>query len=302
MDRPGERAASPKFGRLRAVSFVVVLFLIGLWILPNFRQAPTSAGADVAVLSLANRPIYVVSGTCDEPGEVAWQLNDLTAPDGTGWGSADADRTEYSFSANVPLTINALLSAPYAIRVVESESEADKVIVCGNLGGIPDSVGTLVIGLRSQSGYDVSGIVVLSPSPSDTTRTLASAFITGSGLGEVEVEGAPTAAPEATLAEGGTTTQPTAAAPIEVTNTPYVAYPTAQPTEDDNGGGGDDGGGDDHGGNGGGGDDGEGGGSGSGSGSDDGGGSGSSGKDGSSSNSGSSDDGGTGSDDSGHSA
>ena len=129
------------------------------------------------------RPVYLNAGTCDDLGDIQWPLNPLTSPDGEK-GGPETDRTEYSFTANVPLTISNMLASKYAIGVHESGEKIDNLIACGNVGGVPDSVGTLVVGLREQGGSGVTGIAVLSPSPADPAMTYISVFITGAGLGD----------------------------------------------------------------------------------------------------------------------
>ena len=109
------------------------------------------------------RPIYVYAGVCHDLGDIQWPLNNLTSPAGERGGPDETDRTEYSFTANVPLTISQMLAGEYAINVHESGEEIDSTLACGNIGGVADGVGTLVIGLREQAGSGVTGIAVLSP-------------------------------------------------------------------------------------------------------------------------------------------
>jgi hypothetical protein len=158
------------------------------------------------------------------------------SPDGDDRGSNDADRTEYSFTANVPLTIDQMLSGKYAMNVHESEKSIGNSIACGNIGGVADSVGTLVIGLRQRGGSDVTGIAVLSPSPANSSMSFASVFITGSGLGDAigTIDPDPAPADDAN--------PPVADAP-PVNDSP----PGTDPPPDDGDDGGDDDGGDDDG-------------------------------------------------------
>lgn len=153
---------------------------VALWM--NWPAGARSESAEASIPQ-APRPISIYSGQCSGLADVVWPLNALTSPDGTAAGVEDADRTEYSFTANVPLTIDSLLTGQYAINVLKSEDDPTTSIACGNVGGVPDSLGTLVLGLRVQGDWNVTGIAVLSPSPSDPTRTLISVFITGSDLG-----------------------------------------------------------------------------------------------------------------------
>ena len=107
-------------------------------------------------ISPVPRPIFIYEGACGELGKVSWPLNNLISPDGVDGGWQDADRTEYSFTANVPLTIQAMMSGAFAINVHESAEHLDHVLSCGNIGGVPDLVGTLVIGLRGQGNADIT--------------------------------------------------------------------------------------------------------------------------------------------------
>ena len=145
----------------------------------------TTSGRDAdGAIPPVPRPVRVYAGSCGTLSDVVWPLNDLVSPDGQDGGSKDADRTEYSFTANLPMTIAAMLSGSYAIDVHESQDALDHSLTCGNVGGVPDAVGTLVIGLRNQDGTDITGIAVLSPSPSDPGMTFVSVFISGGGLGD----------------------------------------------------------------------------------------------------------------------
>lgn len=176
------------------------------------------------------RPIYLYSGSCDDLGEIQWPLNNLTSPDGEDGGSEDADRTEYSFTANVPIAIGSMLSGDFAVNIHESGENIANSIACGNIGGVADSVGTLVIGVREEGGSDVTGIAVLAPSPSDSAMTLVSVFITGTGLGDAT----------------GTIGIPPP--PVADDNPPVENQPPADDVPIDDGGGDDDDGGDDDGG------------------------------------------------------
>ncbi len=175
------------------------------------------------------RPIYIYAGACGELGEVAWPLNNLTSPDGSAAGSDDADRTEYSFTSNVPLTIDALLAGSFAINIHESSENPDQMLACGNVGGVPDAVGTLVLGLRIQGDLDVTGIAVLSPSPSDLSRTLVSVFITGSALGDQTgtIKPESTAIPDLPVVDN---TNPPGGDPTVIV-VPTTDDPVVEPTE-----------------------------------------------------------------------
>jgi hypothetical protein len=172
----------------------------------------------------------------------AWPLNNLAAPDGPAWGNTDSDRTQYSFTANVPFTIQQLLAEPFAIAVAADLDHQDDLIACANIGGITDQIGTLVIGIRPEQDLHLSGVAVLSPSASDPTRTLVSAFLTGAALGVFETDGiAPPTEDAQDVPVQPTTADPVATEPpVIITTEPPVVeptpYPTADPTQDDDDG------------------------------------------------------------------
>jgi hypothetical protein len=163
------------------------------------------------------------------------------SPEGEDGGSNDSDRTEYSFTANVPLTIDQMLAGDFAINVHESDESLDNSIACGNIGGVADAVGQLVVGIREEGGSDVTGIVVMSPSPANSTMTYVSAFITGVGLGDA-IGTIGQEAPSAELTSAPVDGAPPADDPPPSTDPPPVVNP---PPGDDDEGDDDDGAGDD---------------------------------------------------------
>ena len=193
------------------------------------------------------RPTFLYAGSCDDLDQIQWPLNDLMSPDGDDRGSDDTDRTEYSFTANVPLTIEQMLGGAFAVNVHESDEEMGNVIACGNIGGVADAVGQLVIGLKEQGGSDVTGIVVLSPSPANATMTYVSAFITGSGLGD-EIGTINQEVPSAGTADPPVEDAPPANEPPPGADPPPVVNPPPDDDEGDDGVGDDDAGSDDGGG------------------------------------------------------
>lgn len=119
------------------------------------------ASSPVAATDLPARPISLVSGDCNAPGELVQELLEATYPIGERQGAATGVVSETSFT-RVPILLNDLLSGPAAILVAESADAPDVVIACADLGGIQDEIGGFVIGLtpRNDSGY--AGIVYLS--------------------------------------------------------------------------------------------------------------------------------------------
>ena len=122
------------------------------------------------------RPAHIHSGNCVELGDVVVPLTNLTAPVSEGVGQADrAILAESSFTA-VPMTLDAILAADHAINVHLSAEQIDTYIACGELGGVVDAGGTLVVGLREQSDSGYTGIAFLSPGV-DGASTDVSVFI-----------------------------------------------------------------------------------------------------------------------------
>ncbi|MDQ2683987.1 MAG: hypothetical protein M3Y37_10720, partial [Chloroflexota bacterium] len=176
------------------------------------------------------RPAYLYAGTCDAPGAIQWPLNSLVSPGGEPGGAEDRDRTEYSFTGNVPLGIDLMLTGEYMIAVHESGENPDRVLVCGNIGGVADSAGTLVVGLRQASEVEAAGVAVLSPSPANPTMTLISVFVSGPGLGdEVGTIGIP---PVATADPGVPDTD---SPPVDTQPEPVNPDPGDDDDDDDDG-------------------------------------------------------------------
>ena len=103
-------------------------------------------------------------------------LTDLTAPVGEGVGQAESATPAESSFTNVPMTLDAILGADHAINVHLSAERIDTYIACGELGGVVDASGSLVVGLREESDSGYTGIAFLSPG-ADGASTDVSVFI-----------------------------------------------------------------------------------------------------------------------------
>lgn len=122
------------------------------------------------------RPAHIHTGDCVDLGDVVAPLTDLTAPVGEGAGqAAEATPAESSFT-NVPMTLDAILGTDHAINVHLSAEQIDTYIACGEVGGVVDATGALVIGLREQSDSGFTGIAFLAPG-ADGASTDVSVFI-----------------------------------------------------------------------------------------------------------------------------
>jgi hypothetical protein len=124
----------------------------------------------------ATRPAHIHAGNCVELGDVVIPLSDLTAPIGEGVGQADRATPAESSFTSVPMTLDAILGADHAINVHLSAERIDTYIACGELGGVIDATGALVVGLREESDSGYTGIAFLSPG-ADGASTDVSVFI-----------------------------------------------------------------------------------------------------------------------------
>jgi hypothetical protein len=129
----------------------------------------------VAAVPIA-RPVHIHSGDCVALGDVVVPLTDLTAPVGEGAGQADeATQAESSFTV-VPMTLDAMLASDHAINVHLSAESIDTYIACGEIGGVVDINGALIVGLREQNNAGYTGIAFLQPNI-DGVSTDVSVFI-----------------------------------------------------------------------------------------------------------------------------
>jgi hypothetical protein len=130
----------------------------------------------IARLVTPARPAHIHSGNCMELGDVVVPLTDLTAPISESVGQAESATTGESSFTTVPMTLDAILGADHAINVHLSAERIDTYIACGELGGVVDSSGSLVVGLREESNSGYTGIAFLSPG-ADGASTDVSVFI-----------------------------------------------------------------------------------------------------------------------------
>ena len=122
------------------------------------------------------RPAHIHSGNCVELGDVVVPLTGLIAPVSEEVGQADRATPAESSLTTVPLTLDAILGADHAINIHLSAERIDTYIACGEIGGVVDPSGALVIGLREESDSGYTGIAFLAPG-ADGASTNASVFI-----------------------------------------------------------------------------------------------------------------------------
>ncbi|MEA2511616.1 MAG: hypothetical protein QOJ59_1103 [Thermomicrobiales bacterium] len=128
------------------------------------------------------RPAHIHTGTCPEIGDVVQPLTNLTAPEGDTVGQETALQAEYSYTL-VPLSLDAILAEDHAINVHESMENIGNYIACGDIGGVVDANGQLVVGLAEVNDSGFTGIAFLAPNADDPNSTDVSTFIAPTGAG-----------------------------------------------------------------------------------------------------------------------
>ena len=140
-------------------------------------QETVTPGADETPAPATGRPVHVHTGSCgEELGGVVQPLTNLDAPAGDAEGQGGAVVAESSFTT-VPMALDDMLAADHAINAHLSTEEAGTYIACGEIGGVRDATGSLVIGLKEQNDSGFTGIAFLAPNVADATQTDISVFI-----------------------------------------------------------------------------------------------------------------------------
>jgi uncharacterized cupredoxin-like copper-binding protein len=136
---------------------------------------PTTA-QEATPVAVAGRPAHIHTGTCPDVGDIVAPLIDLTAPTGEAVGQRRRAVTAETSFTSVPLTLDAILADDHAINVHLSAAEIGTYIACGDIGGVLDANGALVIGLGEQNNSGFTGIAYLVPG-ADGVSTDVSVFI-----------------------------------------------------------------------------------------------------------------------------
>lgn len=154
------------------------------------------------IAASADRSAQIRGGDCGDGdlGETVAPLTELTVPEGEGVGQVERAVPAESAFTSVPLPLAAIVGEEHAIVVLGSTDDGAPAIACGEVGGIADEAGSLVIGLGEVAGSGYSGIAFLSAG-GDGVSTDVSLFVAG-GLGgepagDAAGEREPGATPEA---------------------------------------------------------------------------------------------------------
>ena len=137
---------------------------------------PATPGAVDFDQLVAQRPVDVLSGSCDEPGETIASMTPLEYPEGEAEGQGTAIEAESSYTT-IPIPLDSLLSGQTNISVLLSDEASDIVVACGEIGGVLSEGGSLVVKLSERNDSGFSGIAFLAPGDPGTTG--ASVFLAG---------------------------------------------------------------------------------------------------------------------------
>lgn len=162
--------------------------------LPVAVPAPTVPPAPTPT-PVEGRPIHVHAGTCNDlASSPRYPLTDLTTPEATSEGAAEAAVAEVSYTV-IDISLDELLATPHSINAHLNDEDMEVYVVCGEIGGPRRTDGAIVIGLREQNDSGLVGIAYLIPDPTDPERTQISVFL-APGLAEADrSEGTPAASP-----------------------------------------------------------------------------------------------------------
>jgi len=118
-------------------------------------------------------PAAIHAGTCEEPGDVVLELDNLVrlpedAPDEGDRAGAPGSQVVHGLpeDAEFDLTIEDLFADDHILAVFDAEGEA--IVACGPIGAYTyDEGNDLVIGLRSQGDSPYSGVALFESDDDD---------------------------------------------------------------------------------------------------------------------------------------
>jgi len=162
--------------------FVTILATAGLFVaagVSSAAQDATPAGGPEHA-----HPAHIHLGTCDalDPNPT-FPLTDVAlAPNASGDDTGDATAIPVERSVTtVDATVEDLRTGGYAINIHQSADDIGTYIACGNLSGVIDDSGALVVGLGELNDSGHSGVAILTEQGEQTnvsvylTETLSDA-------------------------------------------------------------------------------------------------------------------------------
>lgn len=139
-------------------------------------EEPTASEREVDARESDRRAAAIYTGSCDRLDDVAAELPNIVDPQGRAVGQASAIEAATS-STTVDVSLDVLLDEEHAIVVVESNTLDSDVIACGDIGGVDNDDGELVVGLSEVDGSGFTGMVYLAYSGADASQTSVSIFL-----------------------------------------------------------------------------------------------------------------------------
>jgi hypothetical protein len=127
---------------------------------PTEERANEEQGASAAQEAepeSGGRIAAIYSGSCDQLGDLQADLPNIVDPQGCPVGQASAIEAATT-STTVGISLDVLIDQEHAVVVLESNTPDADVIACGDIGGIDDVDGELVIGSRELDKSEFTGI------------------------------------------------------------------------------------------------------------------------------------------------
>ena len=169
----GDVFASTGFlGSLVFEGRIVALSNFSVFPLPGAEATPEPGTPGGEQGALPPRPVQVITGSCDGPGDLVLDLLEATYPIGEPVGAASSVVAETSFT-RAPVLLADLMAAPHAIMVAESFDAPGAAIACADIGGIPDELGGFVIGLTPQNASGYAGTIFMAADDANGTTNIS---------------------------------------------------------------------------------------------------------------------------------
>jgi hypothetical protein len=124
------------------------------------------------------RATYFYGGTCEELSTEAgfYPLNPVVLAQGEVVGQSVAIEAETS-NKTVDIPLDTLIDEPHAIAVSTTLSTDSTIIACGEIGGVNDHDGELIIGLREMNNSGFTGIARLAYNNEDAEKTDVAVYL-----------------------------------------------------------------------------------------------------------------------------
>jgi hypothetical protein len=125
---------------------------------------------------LIYRWTVITKGTCDSMEDWFYPLYPVVMAEGEPVGQSIAIEAETTYRT-VDLLLDTLIDEPHLIAVYETMDSSDPVVACGEIGGVNDGDGELVIGLREMNDSGFTGIARLAYNNEDAQKTDVAVYL-----------------------------------------------------------------------------------------------------------------------------